>query len=180
MYNGIEPWLNEWSLHTSRKCCRTKLVVDGALAPNVSSFIVEFVWRVFRPINWTRNYILQEIVGELDYRLNYHLVQQEQPILIPASESVKTCILQYCQKVYPKDDDKDFVNLVALMVGFDICNAWSPQDCEVHLLSENLTAVLRATKQLTAHELHDIQHISRFVVCIGLYLQPWFTSRIAK
>src|SRR6218665_3833217 len=34
---------------------------------NVSSFIVEFVWRVFRPINWTRDYILQEIVRELDY-----------------------------------------------------------------------------------------------------------------
>src|SRR6218665_4005077 len=47
-------------------------------------FIVEFVWRVFRPINWTRDYILQEIVGWT--RLSYHLVQQEQPILIPASE----------------------------------------------------------------------------------------------
>lgn len=50
----------------------------------------------------------------------YHLVQQEQPILIPASESVKTCILQHCQKVYPRDDHRDFVNLVALMVGFEI------------------------------------------------------------
>src|SRR6218665_3439406 len=53
-------------------------------------------------------------------RLNYHLVQQEQPILIPASVSVKTCILQHCQKVYPRDDHRDFVNLVALMVGFEI------------------------------------------------------------
>src|SRR6218665_3723724 len=48
-------------------CCRTKLVVDGALSPNVSSFIVEFVWRVLRTINWTRDYILQQIVGELEY-----------------------------------------------------------------------------------------------------------------
>src|SRR6218665_80407 len=53
-------------------------------------------------------------------RLNYYLVQQEQPILIPASESVKTCILQHCQKVHPRDDHRDFVNLVALMVGFEI------------------------------------------------------------
>src|SRR6218665_2460822 len=119
-HNRIEPWSNEWSLHTSCKCCRTKLVVDGALAPNVSSFIVEFVWRVFRPINWTRDYILQEIVGELDYRLNYHLVQQEQPILIPASESVKTCVLEHWPKIYPRDDHRIFVNLVALMVGFEI------------------------------------------------------------
>src|SRR6218665_1427328 len=53
-------------------------------------------------------------------RLKYHLVQQEQPILLPASESVNTCILQHCQKVYSTDDDRDFVNLVELMVGFDI------------------------------------------------------------
>src|SRR6218665_1916116 len=53
-------------------------------------------------------------------RLNYHLVQQEHPTLIPAFESVKPCILQHCQKVYPRDDDREFVNLVALMVGLDI------------------------------------------------------------
>src|SRR6218665_217885 len=53
-------------------------------------------------------------------RFNYHLVQEERPILIPASESLKKCILQHCQKVYPRDDDRDFVNLVALMVRFDI------------------------------------------------------------
>src|SRR6218665_2339160 len=57
---------------------------------------------------------------EISTRLNYHLVQQEQPILIPASESVKTCILQHCQKVYPRDDHRDFVNHVALMVDFEI------------------------------------------------------------
>src|SRR6218665_1330947 len=118
-HNRIEPWSNEWSLHTSCKCCRTKLVVDGALAPNVSSFVVEFVGRVFQPINWTRDYILQEILWESWTRLSYHLAQ-EQPILIPASESVKTCILQHCQTVYPRDDHRDFVNLVALMDDFEI------------------------------------------------------------
>ena len=51
---------------TSGVCTFLELVVDGALAPNVSSFIVELVWRVFRPINWTRDCILQEIVEELD------------------------------------------------------------------------------------------------------------------
>src|SRR6218665_351364 len=32
----------------------------------LSSFIIKFVWRVSQPSNWTRDYILQEIVGELD------------------------------------------------------------------------------------------------------------------
>src|SRR6218665_4005340 len=64
--------------------------------------------------------ILFRILWESWTRLKYHLVQQEQPILLPASESVKTCIMQHCQKVYPRDDDRDFINVVALMVGFDI------------------------------------------------------------
>ena len=91
--------------------------MDGALAPNVSSFIVEFVWRVFRPINWPVIIFFRRLWDNWT-RLNYHLVQQEQPILIPASESVKTCILQHCQKVHPSDDHRDFVNL--MMVGFEI------------------------------------------------------------
>src|SRR6218665_2625657 len=98
-----------------------------------------------------------------------YLVQQEQPILIPASESVKTCILQHCQKVYPKDDHRDFVNLVALMVGFEI-NVMHRARRIARFIYSMKTAVLRATKQLTAHELHGVQRISRFVVCIGLYL----------
>jgi len=33
----------------------------------LSSFIIKFVWRVSQPNNWTRDYILQEIVGALDW-----------------------------------------------------------------------------------------------------------------
>src|SRR6218665_1233585 len=86
---------------------------------NVSSFIVEFVWRV-QNTSTGPEIIFSRRLWESWTRLSYRLVQHEQPILIPASESVKACILQHCQKVYPRDDDRDFVNLVALMVGFDI------------------------------------------------------------
>src|SRR6218665_2742858 len=54
-------------------------------------------------------------------RLNYYLVQQEQPISIPAAVSVKTCILQHSEKfILEMIRHRDFVNLVALMVGFEI------------------------------------------------------------
>src|SRR6218665_156776 len=67
-----------------------------------------------------REIILFRRLWESWTTLNYHLVQQEQPILIPTSERVKTCILQHCQKVHPRDDHREFVNLAALMVGFKI------------------------------------------------------------
>src|SRR6218665_1685358 len=93
--------------------------------------------------------------GRAETRLNYHLVQQELPIFIPASERVKTCILQHCQKVYPRDDDRLRKSCSTDGRFRNKCNASSSQDCEVHLITENVTAVLRTTKQLTAHGLQD-------------------------
>src|SRR6218665_2164562 len=76
------------------------------------------------------------------------------------------------RKVHPRDDQSQRLRKSCSTDGRfrNKCNAYSSQDCEDHLLNENLTDVLRATKQLTAHELHGVQRISRFVVCIGLYL----------
>ena len=71
--NSIKHWskcMYECTLHgivhASWECCRTKLVVDCVSAPHVWSSSIGFVWRVFRPINWTRDYILQDIYRKID------------------------------------------------------------------------------------------------------------------
>ena len=53
-------------------------------------------------------------------RLSHNQVQQGQPPLTYASEVAKKFILQHCKKYYPRDDHREFLNLEALMVGFDI------------------------------------------------------------
>ena len=40
--------------------------------------------------------------------LNHRQVEQRQPPIISASESVKTFILQHCQKDYPGEDYREF------------------------------------------------------------------------
>ena len=101
---------------------------------------------------------------------------------------MKTFILQHCQKDYPGEDYREFIQLAALIVGLDIkvtirkpaglhrarWMAKAIYSMKIELLLRGNEAVIK----LTASELRSIHRFNRFVVCV--YFQSWFTSRIVE